>query len=374
MKTRKITELPLTCEGTSDGRKAPPFGTGGHCRSLTIRIFRFIACCCGLIAITAGAAPRQMAQDKASAATLLREYHDDIVLIKGKAGGGTGFIADIKGKKFLVSNAHVLAGVRSPTFTTMNRKPLKLGPASVAVGHDLLMFAVMEGGRGIPVAESATADAEMGDSVMVVGCPGHGDVATVLEGKLLGIGPHRVEIDAKFEPGNSGGPIIHIKSGQVVGVTTVAIRDDNLISGGSKWRRYGYRLDSVQGWQAIDWARFYREADALEKIETTTAELRQAISEASSQRRFSRFAQRKFAYESPAIRGALDSFYQTMTQRSPDSERAARSLLAGLRSASKGDVSAANSRFTYDYFRRRLADEAKDREVLINGFAKSVEK
>lgn len=315
-----------------------------------------------------------MAQDKASAASLLREYHDDIVLIKGKAGGGTGFIADIKGKKFLVSNAHVLAGVRSPTFTTMNREPLKLGPASIAVGHDLLMFAVIEGGRGIPVAESATADAEMGDNIMVLGCPGNGDVATVLEGKLLGIGPHRVEIDAKFEPGNSGGPIIHTKSGRVVGVTTVAIRDDHLISGGSKWRRYGYRLDSVQGWQAIDWARFYREADVLEKIETTTMELRKAISEVGSRSRYRRVVQREFTYESPAIRNALENFHQSLSQRSPDVRRASYGLLAALRSASKGDVSAASSSLTYDYFRRSLVEQINTRDALIKAFADAVEK
>jgi hypothetical protein len=243
----------------------------------------------------------------------------------------------------------------------------------VAVGLDLVMIGVAEGGEGIPVAKPLDADVAINDHIMVLGNPGYGEVVTALEGKLAGIGPTRLEITAAVERGNSGSPIIHVHNGKVLGVASDAHTEEQL-NGDVKVRRYGYRLDSAQKWQTIDWKRFYLEADVAEKVENTTSELIKAIREVSSQRSYSRLSTRRFAYESPAIRGAMENFYQTMAGNSPDGRAAVRNLLTALQSASKGDIPTANLSLTYDYFRRRLTEETATRDELMKGFTAAVEK
>ena len=89
--------------------------------------------CCMASASAAPAEKGDAPEKKDKASALLRDYRGDIVLIKGKAGSGSGFIADIKGRKFMVSNAHVLAAIKAPTFTLLDRTPLKFKPGAASV-------------------------------------------------------------------------------------------------------------------------------------------------------------------------------------------------------------------------------------------------
>jgi hypothetical protein len=282
------------------------------------------------------------------------------VFFEGKAGMGSGFITDIKGRKFLVTNAHVLAGIKGATFKLLDRTVVQVGAASVAVGHDLIALTVVKGGMAIPTAASLDKEAEIGDAVVVLGNAEGAGVVNLLEGKLTGIGPDRVEVDAPFVPGNSGSPIIHVSSGKVIGVATYVMvkrtgpREE-------KVRRFGFRLDSVQQWQTIDWNRFYGEAAALDKVKKTTAELAELLND------LGRHGQPTHRYESPAISSALDSVYLARGAR-PGSRYAAGSgqtLLAALHTAARGDVAEAKARFTYDFFRRQLENEERSREEIL---------
>jgi hypothetical protein len=322
---------------------------------------------------TAWGEKKRSTADNDKIAALLRDYRSGIVLIKGKAGSGSGFIAEIKGRKMLVTNAHVLAGLKTPTFTLLDRTRLQVGPAAIAVGHDLVVLSVVEGGTGMPVVGSLDTEAAVGNAIVVLGNPGGADVITPLTGDLIGIGPNRVEIDALIEHGNSGSPIVQLAGGKVIGVATYALEND-LLSGEKKVRRFGYRLDSVQKWQPIDWTRFYREADLLEKMETTSSELELAFDELKTPTKRSNARQRKYAYETPAIRSALDNFYTTMAQENSNRDRAVRNLLASLQSASQGDLAAAKPTFTYDFFRRQFENTAVEREEIMKVFVKALQK
>lgn len=306
------------------------------------------------------------------AAALLRDYRSDVVLIKGKAGAGSGFIINLKGRKFLASNAHVLAGVRAPTFTPLDRSLLKLKPgaASVAVGHDVMLLEVLEGGPGMPLVDSFETEVKVNDAIAVYGNTGGGDVVTVIKGKLLGIGPDRVEINAAIEHGNSGSPIIHERTGKVIGMATYATTDD-LLSGEQKVRRFGYRLDSVKQWQAVDWARFYAEADRLEQIQATTADLKKAFLELNGLN-LRRTKARKFAYETPVIREALDKFFATVAdaQNQADASRARNQLLGALRGVTQPGPTTQKPTFQYEHFRRQSLAEEEDRAELLKGFGK----
>jgi S1-C subfamily serine protease len=190
--------------------------------------------------------------DKEKAAAFVRENRSGIVFVKGKLGSGSAFIANMKGRKVLITNAHVMAAIKSPTFELLDRTPLREGAASAAVGHDLIAMVVVEGGvAGIPVLEEMDNEIAIGDAIVVLGNAQGGGVVNSLHGELTGIGPDRLEINSLIEPGNSGSPIVHLRTGKVIGVAT-CIRLDSLLSGGEKLRRFGFRLDNVKTWQRIE--------------------------------------------------------------------------------------------------------------------------
>ncbi len=322
------------------------------------------------------AARKEGAADaKSSAAHLLQEYRDDLVLIEGKTGKASGFIADVKGRKYLVSNAHVLADIKSPRYRLLDNSPLKLGPAMVAIGHDIIMVNVLEGGRGIPTVPFGVAEARFGDEVVVPGNAGGESVVNPLPGEVVGIGADRIEISAPLEPGSSGSPIIHVRSGKAVGVATyLKIKPKLSLSGTNvsleaKVRRFGYRLDTVQRWQVVDWTRFYAEADELRKIEHTSDELITALGDIGAA---SGLNQDRHLYDSRAISSAIDQYYLALNQAPGQASGAARNLLASLRAVSQSDVTGRRS-FTYDCFRRRFEQEASMRKELIATLDKALE-
>ncbi len=108
-------------------------------------------------------------------------------------------------------------------------------------------------------------NAAIGDEVVVLGNAEGAGVINTINGKIVGIGPNLVEVDAPFQPGNSGSPIVHLKTGKVVGVATyLTIRKfDSATKEPVKVpivRRFGYRLDSVKIWQPVSWQSFYAQA------------------------------------------------------------------------------------------------------------------
>ena len=297
------------------------------------------------------------------AASFVRDYRNGLVFVEGRAGQGSGFITEVKGRKFLFTNAHVLAGIKGAGFTLLDRTPVRVGAGSVAVGHDLVAMAVVSGGTPIPAMEAFDQNVSIGDAVVVLGNAGGAGVVNLIQGKLVGIGPDRIEVDAPFVPGNSGSPIIHVRTGRVIGIATyMIVRKTG--PGEEQVRRFGFRLDSVQKWQPVDWNRFYAEADAMGKIEKLTGDLVLLLNDVSRHGRPTR------AYDAPVLRSALDNFNRMQSQRrSPrDADRAVDGLLTALRFASEGDVRDAKSRFAYDFFQRQLANEERDREELSKIF------
>jgi hypothetical protein len=313
--------------------------------------------------------------DKTKAAQLLQDYRNDLVLIEGKTGRASGFIADVKGRKYLVSNAHVLANIKTPRYRLLDNSPLKLGAAMVAIGHDIIMVSVLEGGKGIPTVPFGEAEARFGDAVVVPGNAGGESVVNPLPGEVVGIGADRIEISARIEPGSSGSPIIHVRSGKAVGVATYLKIKPSLSSSGTnvssenEVRRFGYRLDTVQRWQVVDWTRFYAEADEVRNIENTSDELETAFWDIGSA---SSSEQARHLYDSPAIRNAIDQYYLTIKQRPGQANGAARNLVASLRAVTQSDVAARRS-FTYDFFRRRFEQEQAKRKEIITALDKLLE-
>lgn len=329
-----------------------------------------------VVALPASSAETNTPAANAKVGNLLRDHRGDIVIIKGKTGAGSGFIFTRAGRRFLVSNVHVMAGIKSPTFTALDRMPLKFKPGAtvIAVGHDIIMLELQPGSNGIPLVESFENAVTINDPIVVFGNTGGGDVATAIGGKVVGIGPNRIEIDAEIEHGNSGSPIIHAPSGKVIGVATYVVTDD-LISGKKIDRRFGYRLDTVRQWEPVDWTQFYSDADKLEKITATTSELQRAFFELNGlNERTNKF--RVYSYDSPVIRNALDDFYPAFAQAETQSDatRAVDELLGTFKSVSKTYPLSTKPTFTYDYFRRQFYNQESTRTEVIKSFVNILQK
>jgi hypothetical protein len=180
-----------------------------------------------------------------------------------------------------------------------------------------------------------------------------------------------VEVDAPFVPGKSGSPIIHLKTGKVIGVATYliikgydpatrqAMREPRV-------RRFGYRVDSVKTWQPVNWNTFFAQAAQIEGIEKLTDDLAKVLMDLSRNRSINASAQ-----TNPAIKTQID-WWTANTRRgglgSRDSATADQNFIAGLRNISTGDILAARQHITYDYFVHQLTEQQQQRKGITDVF------
>ena len=213
-----------------------------------------------------------------SAARFVQTYHDSLVFITGTEGAGSGFVAALGTGNFLVTNVHVVAGIPDAAFKKLDGATVHGGSPSMAVGEDIFCMALPAGGTPLPVMRGVDSNAAIGDEVVVLGnADGQGVINTII-GKIVGIGPNLVEVDAPFVPGNSGSPIIHLKTGKVIGVATYYVTNQYDVTTEKKLirpviRRFGYRLDGVNQWQPVNWGAFWQQRGQMESIEKLTADL-----------------------------------------------------------------------------------------------------
>jgi S1-C subfamily serine protease len=161
------------------------------------------------------------------------------VKIEGTGCGGvldgSGFVA---GKDLVVTNAHVVAGVRSPSVIDTTGRH-----SAVVVGFnpkfDIAVLRV-SGLAGEPLAFTK-ADAEREATGAVLGYPGGGPFTSggaAVRTSLPAVGRDIYgqglvtrtvyELQARVRPGNSGGPFV-LASGEVAGVVFArSVSDDNI--------------------------------------------------------------------------------------------------------------------------------------------------
>ena len=298
---------------------------------------------------------------------LTQELSNSLVFVEGRTGAGSGFICAIGRSKFVVTNQHVIAGNPGVRFTLLDQSPIRTGQAAAAVGHDIMSFALLSDAKAMEIMTDVEKNAAIGDDVQVLG---NGESARVIKpfaGKLVGIGPDRVEVSAEFVPGNSGSPIVHVKSGKVLGIATYAtIRKVDSLTGRPmdkpEVQRFGYRLDTVKQWQPVVWPAYSGEFAILEKIEARSNDfIKLAISARLS----------AFDYGDPAIRGPLERFANAVKGQGlvkTDRLSAAKDLMGSLRNACDSDVAQAQAQVKYDYFRHELEKHQSLRGQLYKGF------
>ncbi|AHF89086.1 trypsin [Opitutaceae bacterium TAV5] len=197
-----------------------------------------------------------------------------IVLIQSNDGAATGFMTKLRGVDFIVTNLHVLSGSEGLTFRNLRGETIAVGPAFGAVGSDIALLRIEKAEGSLSASPDVMKTAKIGDKVVVVGNRLGSGVATQVSGLIQGVGPTLVEVNATFQPGNSGSPIFNLTTGEVIGVASYAeTRKINIeATYGTAARKsassdteiekrwFGYRIDSVKKWESLDLDEFNRQA------------------------------------------------------------------------------------------------------------------
>ncbi len=202
-----------------------------------------------------------------------------VVLIKGDNAEGTGFMVKTPDGPVVITNIHVIANNPNLKVTTNTGALVKVLSKKGASDRDLAVLSIEDAGYSfLPYCTDISKTVQPGDEVITPGNSQGGEVMLNTDGKVLGIGPDRVEFDNPIYHGNSGGPIFHVKSGTVIGVVTEAIKVDtsdaldkasfasrsSAIS--SSMRYFGMRIDTVAAWEPIDDRRFLIETTFLDQF------------------------------------------------------------------------------------------------------------
>jgi hypothetical protein len=306
-----------------------------------------------------------------SAARFIQTYHDSLVFVTGTEGAGSGFVAAMGNGNFLVTNVHVVAGIPGAAFKKLDGATVQGGSPSMAVGEDIFCMALPPGGAPLPVMRGVDTNAAIGDEVAVLGnAEGQGVINPII-GRIVGIGPNLVEVDAPFVPGNSGSPIIHLKTGKVIGVATYYVTNEYDLTTGRKSsrpviRRFGYRLDGVDKWQPVNWGAFWRQRDQIESIEKLTADLYDFFVDLDD----NKGAFTPGRHPNPIFKNRIDDWIEANRGRPTPADRLAANVnfISFLKTACESDVAIAQRQITYDYFQRKLADQKQTRDAMAQQF------
>jgi S1-C subfamily serine protease len=147
------------------------------------------------------------------------------------AGHGAGFLVDRK-RRWVMTNAHVAS--RSPSTLEVIAADGSRAAAHKVYVDPYIDFAIIEIDEDIPALKEAPLgckqDPGTGHAVGAYGHPwGLNFTGTqgVISGSTERWGPTHLQTDAPINGGNSGGPLISLKTGDVIGINTSSIASED---------------------------------------------------------------------------------------------------------------------------------------------------
>lgn len=232
----------------------------------------------------------------------------------------------------------------------------------------------------LALAEDVLKTAKIGDTVVVVGNRLGGGVATQTAGRIRGLGPARVEVDARFQPGNSGSPIFDTTIQQIVGVATyietarpgIEVETSAVTSPSGalglkrETRWFGYRVDNVEKWEPMDWASWRGQMRRVKEYrDISLSLLAVAQGEISG------------THENSRVRDMIQRYRTNRTAaeaRNSDAAGTVRELMQAATAYAQEGLHNLDGPDYYDFFRSSLywetnvTEQVKFREALIKAF------
>ena len=318
-------------------------------------------------------------------AGLTQDQAHAVVLIKGDVAEGTGFLVKTADGPTVVTNLHVISANPNLKILTATGEQIKTLALKGASDRDLAMFSIQDDHYTyLELASDIQNSVQPGDEVITPGNSEGGEVMLDTKGKLLGIGPERVEFDNPIYHGNSGGPVFHINSGKVLAVVTQALKVDtnneldkasfdnknSAITGAMRY--FGLRLDTVPRWEPYDTNQFLAETIFLQKFHDQSRCLDSFLNGVHYEKAHLVSADEygppdsRYFLRNDKVLAARDS-YRSQAANSDASERldAARELtmtLEGLADADMNTIQHSGNFYSYDQVRAQY--EIKYRKEL----------
>lgn len=140
-------------------------------------------------------------------------------LLNGEQKQGSGFICEIEGKKYILSNRHVVLGAKEVR-VGISVKHLVFAPTyRISPELDLALIEVPKEVRA-PALKKRISELRTGERLYAVGFP-LGLNKAITQGLLSSQTEKILQFDAPISSGSSGGPLVD-KEGLVIGIVTAA--------------------------------------------------------------------------------------------------------------------------------------------------------
>lgn len=160
-----------------------------------------------------------------------------VVIIELDDGSlGSGFLYNKQGD--IITNAHVVAGALNVKVKTADARTLDGKVIGIGTDMDIAVVRVPELADTEPLSLAQNSNADVGDNVLALGSP-LGLQNTITTGIISGVGrdftidpyvyTNLYQISAPIAPGNSGGPLIHADTGEVLGINSAMASESNTI-------------------------------------------------------------------------------------------------------------------------------------------------
>ncbi len=162
------------------------------------------------------------------------DAYEKLLDLSGATCSGSGFCIEHNGKKYIITNCHVIEGATSDAGaiacfnTSATKYPMKIAGADSFIDIAVLEFADKQPGPEISPLKFTTDQPRLGQKVFAIGNPYGEYPYAVSDGIIGGLNRVRDELTGKFGYlestatvawGNSGGPLVN-EAGDVVGINT----------------------------------------------------------------------------------------------------------------------------------------------------------
>ena len=206
-----------------------------------------------------------------------------VFIIKTDKSSGTGFACVYRDQEFIATNLHVVEGNSKIEVKSISGKVIEFSGKLIAADDaDICMLSIKgkfadKGITPLKFMDKVAENSKVGDEIICLGNSLGNGVVTTAKGEIKAYGHPRIEITAPVVKGNSGGPIIHVPSGTVVGLVTEAVINklnfDELGVAASKAEDtavpeisyFGHRIDSVSKWSGTTVEEYLNQNSALTK-------------------------------------------------------------------------------------------------------------
>lgn len=151
------------------------------------------------------------------------DFFKSIVIIRTNSGSGTGFFITQDG--FAITNEHVIGSDDRPSIKTYSGQTLFAKIVARDAECDLALLKVDINTSWLGIEKKSSVG--IGDEVIAIGAPFALDYTVskgIVSAKRTADSRVFIQTDAAINSGNSGGPLISLDNGRVVGIVTFGVK------------------------------------------------------------------------------------------------------------------------------------------------------